>query len=312
MIKSVHHIGISVADLNRVARFYKEGAGLEVAAQFEIEGNEAVDRGVQQEGVSCKAVLLNGRTTFLELLQFEHPKREETAVMPVNGPGITHICFHSPAANPSFETFGQAGMRMESRGDTPVKLSSRGITYAYARDVEGNLFEMEQWEEPRRPYSTWIAHVALVSPNIERLSRFYAELLLGMDSTPEIRRIHGIPNLDVVANLDDVDLWGTWLPTANILLELWQYVNPPTPQPIAPRPIEQLGYNKICFEVDDIQAEFERLTGLGVPFLSEPFRFGQQLMVYGRDPDGNLFELIQFLDDGAPLTLAQLNMKGEK
>lgn len=58
--------------------------------------------------------------------------------------------------------------------------------------------------------------------------------------------------------------------------------------------------SEICFQVDDIWAEYKRLTALGVKFLSEPQDFdftadgfGKSTAVYLKDPDGIILELMQ-------------------
>lgn len=58
--------------------------------------------------------------------------------------------------------------------------------------------------------------------------------------------------------------------------------------------------SEICFVTDDIQKEYERLTALGVEFLSPPQDFdftadgfGKSKAVYLRDPDGIILELMQ-------------------
>ena len=54
----------------------------------------------------------------------------------------------------------------------------------------------------------------------------------------------------------------------------------------------------VCFTVDDIQSMYVRLKNDGVRFLTEPCfseldgrRTG---VIYGRDPEGNWFELLEF------------------
>ena len=45
---------------------------------------------------------------------------------------------------------------------------------------------------------------------------------------------------------------------------------------------------------DPPEAEYERLRAAGVPLLSEPVPQAYVKVCYGRDPDGNLFELLEF------------------
>lgn len=60
------------------------------------------------------------------------------------------------------------------------------------------------------------------------------------------------------------------------------------------------GIAELCFEVKNIEAEYERLKNLGVEFLSEPQEFdfakqgmGKSKAVYFKDPDGIILELIE-------------------
>lgn len=308
MIKGIQHIGASVPNLEGTITFYQSAVDLPQSGRFEISNSPSADKLFGLPNTSGRAAVLKGATTYLELIEFKSPQPSTQQIMPVYGPGITHVCFQSPEEDSAFDKFKKQGVEMVSRGDRPVRLNpQRGITYAYARDPAGNMFEMEQWVEPPRPFPIWIAHVAFVSPDIERLTRFYSQTVMGMAEPPAIRRIRGIPNLDVVGNIDNGDLYGTWIPTPNILIEIWQYVNPKTPNESVNGSLEKLGYTHVCFEVDDTVAEYERLSRQGVEFISEPLQTETNVVVFGRDPDGNLFELMQFLNEDDQMSLDRLD-----
>lgn len=58
--------------------------------------------------------------------------------------------------------------------------------------------------------------------------------------------------------------------------------------------------SELCFAVEDIGREYQRLKELGVEFLSEPqafdytkYGFGKSRAVYFHDPDGIVLELLQ-------------------
>ena len=53
-----------------------------------------------------------------------------------------------------------------------------------------------------------------------------------------------------------------------------------------------------AFLVDDIAAEYERLTNLGVEFKGEPRRFGTETMATFDDTCGNLIMIYQSHEDG--------------
>ena len=67
--------------------------------------------------------------------------------------------------------------------------------------------------------------------------------------------------------------------------------------PVDPRPGTNgdLGLVRFCLGTQDLQSEFERLTGCGVRFLSEPQRAegGLAQLATCMDPDGTFIELIQ-------------------
>jgi catechol 2,3-dioxygenase-like lactoylglutathione lyase family enzyme len=63
------------------------------------------------------------------------------------------------------------------------------------------------------------------------------------------------------------------------------------------------GAAHVAVEVDDVLGEYERLRGKGVEFVNPPITipdgaFEGCRCVYGRDPDGNIFELMSPLPAG--------------
>ena len=57
--------------------------------------------------------------------------------------------------------------------------------------------------------------------------------------------------------------------------------------------IYEQGIPLTAFEVDDIQAEYERMKGLGVIFRSEPIDVGQATIAVFEDTCGNLIQIYQ-------------------
>ena len=62
--------------------------------------------------------------------------------LPVQGPGITHICYQSSAENSIYKQAKINGATVVSRGTTPVN-RGYGIQYAYIRDANNIMFETE-------------------------------------------------------------------------------------------------------------------------------------------------------------------------
>ncbi|MBI3760884.1 MAG: VOC family protein, partial [Chloroflexi bacterium] len=61
------------------------------------------------------------------------------------------------------------------------------------------------------------------------------------------------------------------------------------------------GLTHAVFEVDDLDAEFERIKALGGEVLIEPLfasgGFGSRRLAFFRSPGGLVFEVIQILED---------------
>lgn len=58
------------------------------------------------------------------------------------------------------------------------------------------------------------------------------------------------------------------------------------------------GYVQLCIDVEDIDAEYARLRDLGMSFgAPAPVDFGHVKAVTGRDPEGNVIELVQTVRD---------------
>ena len=82
--------------------------------------------------------------------------------------------------------------------------------------------------------------------------------------------------------------------SGNSYLELFQFISPEGRPAEANRPICNPGVTHICLIVDDAWAEYERLSKAGMVFHCPPQDAGSVgAATYGRDPDGNIVELLQ-------------------
>lgn len=140
-------------------------------------------------------------------------------------------------------------------------------------------------------------HVAMSVSDMERALGFYRDLL-GMEVM--VRRPFGYEGSyeyekhRVMMNLKGAQGTVVLLRRGEMSIELFQF-DDPKPRPAEPnRPVCDHGITHFCLQVTDIHSEYERFKAAGVIFHCPPLDFpGKALATYGRDPDGNVFELIE-------------------
>ena len=137
-----------------------------------------------------------------------------------------------------------------------------------------------------------IHHTAISTGNFERALAFYRDLL-GFEMVSELNWPAGVELADTITGLESSAARSVMLRASNTSIELFEFSSP-TPRPGDPRrPVCDHGITHIGFEVDDIDAEYERLKAAGMSFNCPPQDLGVSRVTYGRDPDGNVLELWQ-------------------
>lgn len=315
----VNHIGLSVRDLDATLAFYQAATGFKLVRREVVRNSSAADKLFGREGIEYEVAVLEAPNMLFEITEFSHNRNVPISKMPVEGPGMTHTCFQTPSNLSGYEKFKRAGVDMLSRGDGPVDLLGQGVTYAYGHDPEGNMIELEQLDPgpmgavPRKSewveqgMDMWMTQVALVTHDIDRLADYYSEI---MGFNPyRTADIAGRPTFDDATDVDDVEIKVMFFRMAENTksMEFWQYDNPQTMPFNGNREASELGYS-FSIEVGDIQAEYARMSDLGVDFVSEPVLLGSFWQVYANDIDGNVFSLRQAVDPEPPYSVPQLEL----
>ena len=118
-----------------------------------------------------------------------------------------------------------------------------------------------------------IDHVAVVTTDVERAAKFYAEAL-GFREVGRLETSHSGTLVFLGLGGTTVELFGGGKPSSGDTGEV--------------------GYRHIALLVDDADAEYERLKALGVEFTMEPATVDSGLRIaFLKDPDGSPIEIMQ-------------------
>jgi len=136
-----------------------------------------------------------------------------------------------------------------------------------------------------------IHHTAISTSDLDQLKTFYCDLL-GFEVESEFEWPVGIEVSDKIVGLKDSASKVAMLKLGDFRLELFQYSSPEPKSSDPNRPVCDHGITHLAFTVEDIHAEYNRLVKAGMRFHCPPQNIGA-IVTYGRDPDGNVVELMQ-------------------
>ena len=141
-----------------------------------------------------------------------------------------------------------------------------------------------------------IHHVAISTPNLERLVAFYRDVI-GAEVVYEGGWQSGNPAIDSIVGLKKSAAKQAMLKLGNAYLEFFEYESPKGAEKNPEYGVNDHGYTHFCLDVQDIEAEYQRLSSHGMVFNCEPPDLGGAIRAtYGRDPDGNVIEIQQIND----------------
>ena len=138
-------------------------------------------------------------------------------------------------------------------------------------------------------------HVTVVVRDVENAKRFFGLLGFKEDKTVVISGgkfgaymgVHGIEAEHVTLVLADAH------PRQEVQLLKYRHPDPTLDPHITD--LTKTGYNHMCFAVEDIESEVERLIANGVKTRNEIMEFNNRKLIYLYGPEGITVELAQWL-----------------
>lgn len=187
--------------------------------------------------------------------------------------GPAHLCIQGSDIDVLAARLAHGGWRAFG---APTALGG-SIRYQYADDDDGLIVEIESVPGTPADASPWLAHVALATPDRDRLVDWYAALTGTMPRRSS--RLGPNARVDQLTGMAAVEVSGAWLPAGDLEIEFWTYHAPP-PRDGPPGPLGAL-----IFTTPDLAAEVVRLEHHG-------FKIDDSGAT-ALDPDGNVVRLIE-------------------
>ena len=134
---TAHHVGVTVADLDRAVEFYAETFDLDVVAEFAV-GGDAFAEAVAVEGAAAEFAHLDADGVVVELVAYDPAAEAGRDGGPeLNRPGATHLGLTVD----DVEAF-YADLADDVETLSPPRTTESGTTVLFVRDPEGNLIEV--------------------------------------------------------------------------------------------------------------------------------------------------------------------------
>ncbi|HTJ63584.1 MAG TPA: VOC family protein [Alphaproteobacteria bacterium] len=140
-INGLHHVALSVPDLDQARDFYVGLLGFEEGPSGSWEPGTAMnDRIMRLTGSSGRAMFVKAGNVFLEFFEFASPAPAPLVRdRPVCNYGYTHMALDVTDLAAIHARLSAAGMDFHTD-----PLSGYGVTTTYGRDPFGNVIELQE------------------------------------------------------------------------------------------------------------------------------------------------------------------------
>ena len=141
-----------------------------------------------------------------------------------------------------------------------------------------------------------VHHTALAVPDMDAALGFY-QGVLGFETVMEAELPSGIEIMQEALGVPDSGFKVRMVKKGNSILELFEYAQSEPGHEA--RPPNRIGITHICVCSDDIVVDYDRLAEGGVTFNADLLGGPGDRFAYGRDPFGNVIELLEHNPEAA-------------
>ena len=141
MIRGMHHVGLSVSDLERSIAFYRDVLGLKVLRIIEAGAEMDLGRVVGLPGCSARIAHMGSDAVMFELFEYRDPRgRSISSDCTQADHGFIHAGFTSTDARTDYERMTRLGVKCLSE---PVEFRT-GVWIFYFYGPDGEVCEVRQ------------------------------------------------------------------------------------------------------------------------------------------------------------------------
>ncbi|MDE6902173.1 MAG: VOC family protein [Lachnospiraceae bacterium] len=148
MLGQIYHVGLTVSDLDRSVRFYRDVLGLQYQGELLMEGRET-EAMFQKENCKARVAYLNGSIQLnvppVELIQFvgEKVRQNPTDLFSTS---ISELCFFAEDADEVYQKLVEQGVEcLSAPQEFDFRQAGFGRSKAfYFRDPDGIVLEVMQ------------------------------------------------------------------------------------------------------------------------------------------------------------------------
>ena len=140
-----------------------------------------------------------------------------------------------------------------------------------------------------------VHHPALAVPDLEAALKFYCGVV-GFEVVMDAEIPSGIAPMDEAFGIGDAVCQVRMIRKGGSCIELFQFASPESGD--EKRPVNRQGITHICLASDDYAKDYDHLASHGVAFNTPAMGEAPGRWAYGRDPFGNVIELLEHTSEG--------------
>jgi len=140
-----------------------------------------------------------------------------------------------------------------------------------------------------------VHHPALAVPDMQKALDFYCGVM-GFEVCMQADIPSGVAPMDEAFGIDDAGCKVRMVKKGNSCIELFEFNQSESGE--SQRPVHREGITHFAVASDDIDTDYAALQSAGVEFNAPLFGAAPSRFAYGRDPFGNVIELLEHEEGG--------------